>query len=168
MADLVRSAKLEMKTIFVLLIALIVTGSGLGADADRVSAVDAADKKMNAAIDAARKSLPHFWSKLEKPGHDESDFNLKVRIEDKNGAEHFWCADVRREPGKMSGVINNDPMTVKSVSNGQRVFFTEDQISDWLYLRNGKMIGNYTVRPLMRDMSKEERREIESMLGPLP
>lgn len=157
-----------MKTIFLLLISLMAGASGFCADADRVSPVDAADKIMNAAIDAARKSLPHFWAKLEKPGPGEKDFNLKVRIEDENGVEHFWCADVHRERGKMSGVINNDPMTVKSVSNGQRVVFTEGQISDWLYMRNGKMIGNYTVRPLMRDMSKEERREIEGMLGPLP
>lgn len=157
-----------MRTIILLVVALMAGALGLGADADQVTPVDAADKRMNAAIDTARESLPHFWSKLEKPGQGEGDFNLKVRIEDENGVEHFWCADVHRERGRMTGVINNDPMKVRSVSIGQRVVFTEDQISDWLYMRNGKMIGNYTVRPLMRDMSKEERREIEAMLGPLP
>lgn len=157
-----------MKKLTLLVFVLTIGVVAIGAVEDRVSSVDATDARMNAAIADARKNLPHFWSRLEKPGQGESDFNLKVRIEDKEGVEHFWCSDIRRESGRLSGVINNDAMIVKCVSNGQRVAFNEDQISDWLYMREGKMIGNYTVRPLMRDMSKQERREIEAMLGPLP
>ena len=157
-----------MKKLILLVTVLIVGVIALKGAEDRVSQVDAADARMNSAIAHARKNLPHFWARLEKQARGESDFNLKVGIEDKNGVEHFWCSDVRREADQLSGVINNDPMIVKSVSNGQRVTFKEDQISDWLYMRVGKMIGNYTVRPLMSDMSNDERRNIEAMLGPLP
>lgn len=157
-----------MNKLFLLVAALVVGATAISAVEDRVSQVDAADARMNDAIADARKSLPHFWARLEKPEPGDSDFNLKVRIEDKNGVEHFWCADIHREGGRLSGVINNDPAKVESVSVGQRVVFKEDQISDWLYMRDGKMIGNYTLRPLMRDMSKQERREVEAMLGPLP
>jgi uncharacterized protein YegJ (DUF2314 family) len=151
-----------------LLALLTVSPAVLRAAGDGVISVDADDKAMNAAIASARKTLPLFWAKLEKPGAGEIDFHLKVQIEDKNGVEHFWCGDVQRQDGKLSGVINNDPQVVKNVSTGQRVTFKNEQISDWLFMRDGKMIGNYTLRPLLSKMPKKERRELEAILGPLP
>ncbi len=135
---------------------------------DRVTAVKADDEAMNQAIADARRHLPHFWATFETRKHGESDFGLKVRIEDENGAEHFWCTDIERADGRISGVIANDPAQVKSVSAGQRITIKEDQISDWLYMRDEKMIGNYTLRVLMRTLAKAERQQLEDMLGPLP
>lgn len=155
-------------TLLALIAALILAVLPLRAADGPVTAVDARDAAMNQAIASARKQLPHFWSRMASPAKGESDFNLKVRVEDKNGVEHFWCADVERKNGSLSAVINNEPVTVKSVKIGQRINFAEVQISDWMYMRDGKMIGNYTLRPLMKTMSSEDRRQLESMLGPLP
>ncbi len=41
----------------------------------------------------------------------------------------------------------------------------EADISDWLYMRNGKMVGNYTLRALFKNMSPEEVREAKKRLG---
>jgi len=148
---------------------LIVSGCAfLSAADDRVISVSADDTAMNEAIAAARKSLPLFWSKLEKPGPGEQEFNLKVRIDDEDKTEHFWFSDIQKKDGRLSGVVNNDPRFVKSVTVGQRVRFSEEQISDWLFMQNGKMVGNFTVRPLMRRMSKEQLKELEAKLAPLP
>jgi uncharacterized protein YegJ (DUF2314 family) len=49
------------------------------------------------------------------------------------------------------------------VKLGQRVAIPEDQISDWLYLKRGKMVGNETVRVLMKHSSPEEAKRIKEM-----
>ena len=157
-----------MRSVIFVFALLFGSATWLRASEDKVIPVHESDAAMNAAIADARTKLPLFWTKLEKPDAGERDFNLKVRIEDKHGVEHFWCSEIQRKDGHFSGIVNNDPRTVKSVALGERVDFTEEQISDWLFMRGGKMIGNYTLRPLMRDMSKDERSKLDAMLGPLP
>jgi uncharacterized protein YegJ (DUF2314 family) len=131
---------------------------------DKVTAVSAEDPEMNAAIATARSKLPDFWRKLEHPAKNESDFCLKVRITDQNDTEHFWVSGVEKKDGKIYGTINNDPNSVKSVRLGQRIEVKEDQISDWLFMRNGKMVGNYTLRPLMKTMSEEDLAKAKAIL----
>lgn len=157
-----------MKRLLILFaLACMVTPQVLSAQ-DRVTPVDSDDRAMNSAIKEARRQLPHFWATFGAPKHGETDFCLKVKIEDRNGVEHFWCTDIERSDGRIWGVIANDPTVVERVSAGQRVSIEEKQISDWLYFRDGKMIGNYTLRVLMKTAPESERRQLEEMLGPLP
>lgn len=135
---------------------------------DKVITVSANDVEMNNAILKARSTLPLFWSKCAEPREDESDFCLKVEIKDTHGTEFFWCIDLQKSGDKITGVINNDPNTVHSVKLGQRISISEHQIADWLYKKGDKMIGNYTLRPLMRTMDPQQRTAIEARLGELP
>ena len=41
----------------------------------------------------------------------------------------------------------------------------EDDISDWLYMQNGKMVGNYTLRVLFKQMSASEVEKYKAMLA---
>jgi uncharacterized protein YegJ (DUF2314 family) len=157
------------RSLWIVLLPLLM-GTTLPAPAveDRVIGVDAEDKEMNAAIARARAKLPHFWNVIAAPRRGESDFCLKVQITDGDNVEHFWCTDVVMKSGKITAVIGNEPNSVKSVRIDQRITVPEADISDWLYFRDGKMIGNYTVRPLMKSMSPEERDYLQKMLGDLP
>lgn len=123
---------------------------------------------MASAIAAARLKLPHFWKVRAATANGESDFSLKVRIEDGEKVEFFWCVDIKAKNGVVTGEIGNDAEIVKSVHLGQRITIKEADIADWLYIRDGKMIGNYTVRPLMKSMSKEELDFLKGKLGELP
>lgn len=123
------------------------------------------DPEMLAAIAKARETLPDFWQVFQKPEHGESDFSLKVPIKDKHGTEYFWLIQIERKDGKVSGTINNDSDTVKKVKYGDRISFEEKDIADWLYLRDGKMVGNYTVRPLFKKMTAKDVEKIKSMLA---
>lgn len=122
---------------------------------DRVIGVPPEDPEMKAAIAKARSTLPEFWRAVEAGNPNESDFALKVMIVDGTEVEHFWLTNVARSGTGYVGTINNDPNSVKSVTIGQRYEFREDEISDWLYFRNGKMVGNETLRPLLKRMPKE-------------
>ena len=122
---------------------------------DQPVLVSSKDPEMNAAIRKARASLDSFWAKLASPAVGETDFSVKVAIKDGKNIEHFWIIGVKRAGDKISGTINNEPELVKNVAFGEHYEFTEEVISDWLYRRNGKMVGNETMRPLLKRMPED-------------
>jgi uncharacterized protein YegJ (DUF2314 family) len=114
------------------------------------------DKEMNAAIKKARTSLDVFWKSYETPGPGEADFALKVAISGNGSTEHFWLTRIQRDGENLSGLISNQPQSVKTVKMGQRFSFTTDMISDWTFKRNGKLVGNETMRVLLPRMPEEQ------------
>ncbi len=128
--------------------------------------VPGGDPEMAAAIAKARASLPTFWKAWEAPKPGEAGFALKVKIPygNENDAEHFWLIQIERGNGKYSGIINNDPAYATQVQAGQRYEFTEAEISDWMFMRNGKMVGNETMRPLLKRLPKEEADQYRQIL----
>jgi len=132
---------------------------------DKVVNVEENDPEMLVAIAKARESLPQFWQVFEDRGRGESDFALKVKITDKNGTEHFWATEIERKDGRTMATINNDPNIVASVKLGDRIEIPEADISDWLYMRDEKMVGNETLRPLLKRMPAEEAEKLEAMMA---
>ncbi len=132
---------------------------------DKVVNVQDNDPEMVAAIAKARDTLPQFWQVFEKPERGESGFSLKVKITDKKGTEHFWATGIERRDGKIRGTINNDPNIVASVKLGDRIEIPEADISDWLYVRGGKMVGNRTLVPLLKTMPEKEAAGYRKMMA---
>jgi len=123
------------------------------------------DAEMTAAIARARASLPQFWKVFDRRERGESDFALKVGITDGNGTEHFWANEIARTNGQTMGTINNDADIVKKVKLGDRIVIPEADISDWTYMRDGKMVGNYTLRVLFKKMSASEVERYKQMMA---
>ncbi len=123
------------------------------------------DPEMLAAVAKARGTLPDFWKVFDKPEHGESGFSLKVKITDKRGTEHFWVIDLQKQDGKIMGKINNDPEIVANVKLGERIEIPEADISDWLYMRDDKMVGNETIRPLLKKMPVDEAKKMKSIMA---
>lgn len=123
---------------------------------ERVISVLSEDREMNAAIEKSRGSLGSFWRSYDTPASGETDHALKVAIPGNGTTEHFWLTRIKRENGKISGVISNQPQSVTTVKMGQRYEFTPDMISDWTFKRNGKLVGNETMRVLLPRMPEEQ------------
>lgn len=119
---------------------------------------------MAVAIAKAQSTLPHFWQVLDRPERGEAKFALKVRITDKKGSEHFWTTEIERRDGKITGTIGNDPNIVSTVKLGERIEIPEANISDWLYMRGGKMIGNETIKPLFKTMPAEKAQRLKAIM----
>ena len=132
---------------------------------DKTISVEDDNAEMNAAIAKARETLPQFWQVFAKPERGESDFALKVKITDSNGTEHFWANEIKREDGKITATINNDPNIVKTVKLGSRIELPEGDISDWMYMRDGKMVGNHTLKPLLKHMSDDDVDKLKSLMA---
>ncbi|MCX7900217.1 MAG: DUF2314 domain-containing protein [Methylocystis sp.] len=124
------------------------------------------DAAMKAAMAKARASLPTFWKSFEKPGPGEAAFNLKVALmAPSKKLEHIWVNSIRRlADGKFAGRIDNTPQELPGVKAGDEVTFSEANISDWMFTRNGKIVGNETIRPMLADMPKDEADAYRAML----
>lgn len=121
------------------------------------------DAEMSAAIDRARREVDSFVAELSAPtGQSHA---VKAPIEDNGQTEHFWLIDVTYSGGKFKGTINNDPGIVSNVTIGQSWELGKEEISDWMYMRDGKMYGNYTLRPLLATMPEGEANQYRAILA---
>lgn len=126
---------------------------------DKTILVGEDDPEMNAAIAKARASLTTFWTALELQPPGTESFSLKVAITDGDQVEHFLTRNVERKDGKIFAEIDNAPQFVSNVAFGQRIEVPEADISDWMFWRNGKVVGGETLRVLLKRMTPEEKKE---------
>jgi uncharacterized protein YegJ (DUF2314 family) len=123
------------------------------------------EKKMEQAIADARSTFEEFLARFRSPHPGDEGFHVKVRIEDKNGAEHFWVSDLKLDSEPYSGKIADEPGIVKKVKFGQEYSFTRSEITDWMYMDKGKMQGNYTLRVELESMPPKEADALKKKIG---
>jgi uncharacterized protein YegJ (DUF2314 family) len=121
------------------------------------------EQEMDGAIARARKEVDTFIAELSKPTGE--DHAVKVAITENDDTEHFWLIDVSYRDGQFEGVINNEPGIVKNVRMGEKRKVNKADISDWMFMRGGKMYGNYTLRPLLKAMPENEAERYRSILA---
>jgi uncharacterized protein YegJ (DUF2314 family) len=121
------------------------------------------EKEMDAAIARARGEVDRFIAELERPTGE--NHAVKAPIQDAGQTEHFWLTEVRYQNGQFEGTINNEPGIVKNVKLGQKWTIKKADISDWMFMRGGKMHGNYTMRPLLKAMPPDDAAKFRAMLA---
>ena len=112
------------------------------------------EAEMASATERAISEVDSFIADL-KSGQSEN-YAVKAPIEDGGETEHFWLTGVTFANGKFTGTINNEPGMVSNVTMGQQYSLGRTEISDWMFMRDGKMYGNYTMRPLLATMPEAE------------
>lgn len=145
---------MRLKVFFIL--ALIPSLAVSQTATDQVIRVGGEDSEMNEAIAQARASLDDFLALSRKPPRGAKNFKLKVKFSDENGNEHMWVTPFKQNGDSFSGVLANEPETVRNVQAWQTVHFNRADITDWGYERNGKQFGSFTVCVLLRHMTAEE------------
>jgi uncharacterized protein YegJ (DUF2314 family) len=118
---------------------------------------------MDAAIAQAKNEVDNFIGIMQQG--NGTDFSVKAPIEDNGTVEHFWLTNLVYRDGVFEGTIGNEPGMVGNVTIGQKWTINKHEISDWMFMRDGKMHGNYTLRPLLKTMSKDEADALRSMLA---
>lgn len=130
--------------------------------------VSTQNEAVNAAIEKAKRTLPDFFARLDKPQRGDTDFQIKIRFvtnQPPNG-EHVWARDVRRDGTNVTATITTVPRNIPDLRQGQRVTVPITQVTDWLVESGGKYHGAYTVRALLPYMNKEEADEMRRSLAP--
>jgi uncharacterized protein YegJ (DUF2314 family) len=117
--------------------------------------VEDADPEMAAAIVKAQKTLPQFWQTFDLRLHGESNFVLVVSITDRGRIKHFFTTEFKRRDGKTMVAVSHSPKIVASVKLGDWIEIPDADITDWHYMRDGKYVGMFTMKPRFRFMPPE-------------
>ena len=125
--------------------------------ADRIDMVASDDAEMNAAITTAKQSFGRFLDAFLDPQPGQSAFEVKAVFVEGDNAEHLWLADLDlSDAHHLKGTVANKPALL-SLRFKQRVEFEPSQITDWMYVQDGKLVGGYTTRVLRDRMSPQKR-----------
>lgn len=117
------------------------------------------DPKMNAAIAAARRTLPKFLALLADPPPGTGEYTFKYPLE---GWEHIW---VERHGDSLTGRLANIPEQ-EGYRQGQRVTVPIGEVSDWAYRdANGVMQGHRTTRVLLPMLDPADTQAVREDMG---
>jgi uncharacterized protein YegJ (DUF2314 family) len=130
------------------------------------------DAAMNGAVADAQAHLPYFWEHSSAPSPNEESFALKVAFptpsRGEGSREHIWVTGFEKISSGYAGLLANEPLDIVGKKLGDRIEFTSDMITDWGFLRDGKMIGYYTTRISLDEGDPQEAAAIRAMLGENP
>lgn len=119
--------------------------------------------EMDTTIIRARTEVDRFLTEFEK--QNGTDFSVKAPISQNGQTEHFGLVNLVYKNGEFEGEIGNAPGIVTNVQIGQKWKIAKTEISDWMFMREGKLYGNYTLRTLMKTMPKEEAARYRHILA---
>lgn len=116
---------------------------------------------MHLAVQEARKTIKTFIAALRHPGPGQEDFELKKRFVQGDQVEHIWLSDVKIMGNHFEGQIDNQPRKIQGLKLGQVVSVKRNEISDWLYIENGTLVGGYTVRAHYNELTPQQKQEFD-------
>lgn len=162
------SKKVIARLIFSLSISLVVSCVSKKTDSidTTVSVVSEHDQVMNRAISEAKKTFPGFLKRFNAPLVGDSNFIVKVMVQEEKGIEHLWVRNLTVTDSLFSGVVDNQPQFVTSVAYNGKITFTEKDVSDWAFTdSDGVREGSYTLKVLLHGMPSKDATAYRDMFG---
>jgi uncharacterized protein YegJ (DUF2314 family) len=128
------------------------------------------DAAMNAAIESARASLPHFFAEFDAaPAQGREAFSLKVGMPTSSGGqEHIWVDQLRREGHELVGALANEPNWLPGMHLGSRVVIDPELISDWSIMAPEGLYGSYTTRVMLPALDAATAAQMRELLTDSP
>jgi len=135
------------------------------AERDEIVFLAVNDATMTVALRSARVTLPGFLALAKRPGPTMEGFAIKIAIIAHDGLEYFWIQPFAHVDERFVGQINNTPRSVANLKIGDTITFTELEIMDWMYMDAGTMMGNYSVRALLKSALPQDREAFKRRFG---
>ncbi len=126
-----------------------------------ISQVGDKDAEMKQAVRKARASVDTFIVALQHPTAKQHDFEVKKRFIQSGNVEHIWLSKVTYAGHRFDGDVDNTPRKIKGLKLGQRVSVNPDEISDWAYIDDGKLVGGYTIRAFCTSCEPQRQAKLE-------
>jgi uncharacterized protein YegJ (DUF2314 family) len=159
----------EPRRLFAALLALtllVMAGCSRSKERDNYSDVSANDPAMNAAIAKAQATSTDFVRAFHEQKAGTTDFYVKKPYPTPSGSkEHMWISVSDEKDGVLTGTIANEAEETREVKNGQQVTLNLSEISDWKYQDGKRLVGGYTIRYFINQMSPKERAEFLKQAG---
>jgi uncharacterized protein YegJ (DUF2314 family) len=133
---------------------------------DHVAVYKGDNDEMNAAIAKARATYPEFLEALKKPCNECDRFNVKIRLGfGEIDGEHVWLDSLFFKKDNLYGILASVPEKVTRVDIGDIMEAKPDSLSDWMYIKNGKLVGGYTIKVIYDTMGDAEKKQLEEEFG---
>jgi uncharacterized protein YegJ (DUF2314 family) len=116
---------------------------------------------MHQAVIKARKTVGKFIGALKHPAAGQTDFEVKKPFVQGSDVEHIWLSDVQFTGSRFQGRVDNAPRRIHGLKVGQLVSVNPNEISDWVYLDNGKLVGGYTIRAHYNELTPDQKKEFD-------
>ncbi len=124
------------------------------------------NERMNFGIEKAGLTLHYFKECLANPKSGQVYFSVKAKVEDSGKTEHIWLTDPSFDTdGNVSGIVGNEPIDVTNIVIDQRIEITSDNVSDWMIVENGRLIGGYTIRAIREGIPESGLKKFDMGLG---
>jgi uncharacterized protein YegJ (DUF2314 family) len=127
-----------------------------------VQEVAPGDPKMAAAVAEAKRRWTEFADAFQAASdEDRETFACKIGFSDEGQeqSEFMWVSIKSIDGETISGVLDNEPISVKSVKLDDTVTFKLEELNDWLYYKDGKAQGGFTVKVLEEAHRQAEEAE---------
>jgi uncharacterized protein YegJ (DUF2314 family) len=135
-----------------------------GNDDDPVYSVEADDRAMNAAVTKAALMYNQFLDAFNSGDTSLSGFSVKMKFPYDDGNEHMWLSGFFYKRDTLYGVLDSEPYYISDVTLGDTLAIDKSRVTDWLYVKDNKMVGGYTIKVLYNKMSPAEKRQmVETM-----
>ena len=131
-----------------------------------VTAVKADDAEMNTAIWEAKQTRQQFLKTLVAPKPNQTDFSVKrpYPTQGRASLEHIWVSALSYDGQQLHGRISDVPVNIPNLKINDPVAFPVEEISDWMFLEDRKIVGGFTIRVLRKHMSAKDGAHFDSHL----
>ena len=130
--------------------------------------MEQSDTELLQIAEDSRDTLSSFFRYLARAGSDEHSFCIKYPFAADSGSgigmEHVWLTGIQYKNGVYSGTIATTPIYLGSMKKGDTVTFSADSVSDWMYIRGGKIIGGYSIKYLLEQIPEDRRSEEQRII----
>jgi uncharacterized protein YegJ (DUF2314 family) len=123
------------------------------------------DAQMDRATREARKTVPQFVQAFQHPAPGDRNFAVKKLFVKDGKAEHIWLTDIQFTGNRFQGLVDNKPVHVAGLKLGDRVSVNPNEVSDWMYVHDNKLVGGYTLRVLYTELSPAEKDDFRKRAG---
>jgi len=125
------------------------------------------DREITRIAEDARNTLPVFFRYLTSAGAGKNCYVKYPFMADEDSdvdREQIWLTNIQFSNGKYFGVLVNAPRYLTGMKRGDRVIFDMETITDWMYVREGKITGGESIKYLLGRIPEEQRNDREREL----
>jgi uncharacterized protein YegJ (DUF2314 family) len=117
-------------------------------------------EKMTRIAEDAQDTMPGFFRHLNRKDSGSDYFCIKYpfAVNDDSGitGEQLWLTGIHFKNGIYYGIIANNPQHLNGMKKGDTVIFEMDNVTDWMYVRNGKITGGESIKYLLDQIPQNQ------------
>lgn len=122
------------------------------------------EEKIYLSVEKAKNTLHYFVKVINNPSNIHANFSVKAKLRDDMREENLWVNDVKYNNFVFEGFLGNFPKVIKNVKYGDILKVNIDDVIDWMFIENERLIGGYSIRVARSLMNEQEREKFDKSL----